>query len=589
MKILSVKGKNLLSLGDFELVFSDSGLVLVEGWNYDDGRANGAGKTAIFNLMCLAIFQKIPRKITMSEVVKRGEKRGEVNATILAGADTYTLFYGRPKRRIVQKNGIQIDITQEELESAIGLTYEQFLTSMYAVQGGGNRFLNKNDTEKKEFLLQLQNLNEFMECRKEVSSRCKELEKEISDISIKIGQAHSKLEVYKESQVDTANISTKLESLTKDIKTLNLRVLENQQIGKPDLSKFYKLEEQIKDKHNNFFMIRADKNRLHADFANKSASISSFISSDPDDHCPACSVALSVKNNTVVVHSNQSALRDQHEASMDNIRFDLDDIKSKIDKLDKSLYKEGSIKELEVKIRDKKDRELASYSQAQADIQNCNLSIQNKNSQKDRLNQDVFRNQEIEEKMSKLNIFVNKANMLLNEKNEDLDLHREIMAMYSPTGAPAYVMDSIVESFNDAVNQHIGLVWPSASYQLKSYKEKKTGDLVAKFSETLIINGHITSIGALSGGEERAFSLSIDFAIADILSKQFGMPLNPIVMDEPFEGLDATGREVVVELLEKLAVNRQIFVIDHASEAKSMFSQILRVEKRNDTSVICDT
>ena len=41
MKILSVKGENLLSFGKFEIEFSDSGLMLVEGWNYDDNRANG--------------------------------------------------------------------------------------------------------------------------------------------------------------------------------------------------------------------------------------------------------------------------------------------------------------------------------------------------------------------------------------------------------------------------------------------------------------------------------------------------------------------------------------------------------------------
>jgi DNA repair exonuclease SbcCD ATPase subunit len=64
------------------------------------------------------------------------------------------------------------------------------------------------------------------------------------------------------------------------------------------------------------------------------------------------------------------------------------------------------------------------------------------------------------------------------------------------------------------------------------------------------------------------------------------MPLNPVIMDEPFEGLDATGREIVIELLNKLSMSRQIWVIDHMSESKSMFSTIVRIEKRNGISTI---
>ena len=156
--------------------------------------------------------------------------------------------------------------------------------------------------------------------------------------------------------------------------------------------------------------------------------------------------------------------------------------------------------------------------------------------------------------------------------------------MCAPTGAPAYIMDSIVDSFNEIVSDHISLVWPNASYSLQSYKENKSGDVTAKFSETLVINGKQRSIGSLSGGEQRALSLSIDFAIIDILSQQFGIPMNPIIMDEPFEGLDATGREIVIELLNKLSDDRQIWVVDHASEAKSMFSDIVRIEKQNGIS-----
>ena len=124
------------------------------------------------------------------------------------------------------------------------------------------------------------------------------------------------------------------------------------------------------------------------------------------------------------------------------------------------------------------------------------------------------------------------------------------------------------------------------SYTLNSFKETAKGDVVAKFSETLTKGGKEVSVGSLSGGEEKGLSLCVDFALLEVLETQFGMTLNPIILDEPFDGLDATGREVVIDLLETLARNRQIFIIDHSSESKSMFTESVRVELRNEISTI---
>ena len=76
MKIQYVEIRNLLSFEDATLQFEDNGLVLLEGWNFDDGRANGAGKTAIFNSVCFALYGKVPREISISEILRDGTKKG---------------------------------------------------------------------------------------------------------------------------------------------------------------------------------------------------------------------------------------------------------------------------------------------------------------------------------------------------------------------------------------------------------------------------------------------------------------------------------------------------------------------------------
>jgi DNA repair exonuclease SbcCD ATPase subunit len=59
-----------------------------------------------------------------------------------------------------------------------------------------------------------------------------------------------------------------------------------------------------------------------------------------------------------------------------------------------------------------------------------------------------------------------------------------------------------------------------------------------------------------------------------------------LILDEPFDGMDAVSRSRAIELLNEIASAKQIFIIDHASETKSMFSRVVRVEKHNGISTV---
>jgi DNA repair exonuclease SbcCD ATPase subunit len=589
MKVLNVTAENLLSFKDLSLDFKDSGLVLVEGWNYDDGRANGAGKTAIFDLLSLALYEKMPRKITATETLKDGEKKGYVEASVRKGDDVYTAVYARPKNRSFKKNDEPIDITQAEFESIIGLTYDQFLVSMYTSQTASKKFFMLNDSGKKDFLLDLMDLSKFLHGRKAAESKIKDIRLALTDLISKKDKAKSKIEAYLEYEVDENKIVNDIDAHAKDIKAFNKEIIKLQEVEKPDLSKFYDLENKLIDKQSNFISLRAQRRGLSDQFLQLQSGISDFTPSAPDAHCPSCATALRIRGSSVAQLEDTDALKAQHEKHMQHIKDQMLQVKVKIDAIDSELSEESSIKVLRDKIRQKRDKQSERYNAAVSSIRELQGSVKNKNNAILKLQNELQQAQDIKEKTQTLQELVLKIDNQLDKLSVQENIYSTISQAFSPTGAPAYVLDSIVNSFNEAVNEHITMIWASASYELQSHKESAKGDITAKFSEILIINGKQRSIGALSGGEGRAFSLAIDFAIIDLLGKQFGMPLNPIIMDEPFEGLDAIGREVVIELLEKLAVDRQIWVIDHASESKSMFSDIVRVEKTNGTSKIALT
>lgn len=575
MHILSLEIQDILSIKNISISFEDQGLILVEGWNYDTQRANGAGKTAIFNCLSFALYDKLPRKITASEILRRGCKSGFAAVSVICGEDTWTVKRSRPKGVEFFKNGIQQSISQSEFESFIRLTYNQFLLTIYTPQANNrdlSRFLNSPDSHKKEFLLQLLGLDEFSSAKKVADEQVKATQAAIDVDDRKLQSNRSKISAYEESLVDSDVLTQLMLDLQSSIDTITDNTLELAAVVKPDLSKYTKIEDGIRIKMSAIAQAKAKKSMLHDKYRELDASIHSY---DADLSCSECGASL---------HTPEA--RSAHEENQDKIKQRMVEVKSQIDDCDNAIHEEGSINDLAGKLRDKRQKDSNDYQSAQKHLSDLQHLIKNKSMQIDNAKSKLDNNSELLIKINNLHKAVSAQIDSISANREQLELYKTLANIYSPTGAQAYVLDSVIDSFNEIIQKYIDVMSPNMTYTLNSFKETGKGDIVAKFSETLTKDGEIISVGSLSGGEEKGLSLCVDFALLEVLETQFGMSLNPIILDEPFDHLDAAGREIVIDLLESLARNRQILVIDHSSEAKSMFSKVIRVELRNNISTV---
>lgn len=577
MRVLSVEIENILSIEKASLKFEDSGLVLVEGWNYDTQRANGAGKTALFNCLSFALYDKLPRKITASEILKRGSKTGFVRSSVLCGEDVWTVQRSRPKGTEFWKNGVREDITQEEFESNIRLSYEQFLLTIYVPQANSRinkRFLASPDADKKEFILQLLNLDAFKEHKTGVDGLIKARQASIDLETGKLNSNRSRIEAYEESLIDADSVNAQIQTLAISVAETNKEILEHSQVAKPDLSKYTKYEDDIRAKTAEIAQAKAKRSMLHDRYRELNSSIADY---DADISCGECGSSLDTPET-----------RTAHAEHQNKVKQKAIDTKKQIDDADLIIQKEHGINDLARKIRDKKAQESVDYQAAISRIQELKSFVQKQELLMQNLNLKLKTNSELVSKIEALNGACLKVQQVIESNKRELDLYKALSAIYSPTGAQAYVLDSVVDSFNEVIQKYVDVLSPNMSYVLNSFKENAKGDMTAKFSETLTKGGEEVSVGSLSGGEEKGLSLCVDFALLEVLETQFGMTLNPIILDEPFDGLDAAGREIVIDLLESLARTRQIFVVDHASEAKALFTKSIRVELRNDTSTISE-
>jgi DNA repair exonuclease SbcCD ATPase subunit len=573
MRIISVKINNILSIEDAFVEFDENGLMLVEGWNHDVGRANGAGKTALFNAISFALFDKLPRKVTATEILRRGCKNGFVEVCVEAGSDRYHVKRSRPKGVGFKKGGIPLDLTQTEFENTLGLNYNQFVLSMYAAQGGSTRFLSINDSEKKQFLLQLLNLEEFSSCKTVADGKVKLLDVQLTALQSRIYGAESKISAYKESLVDENAINQTITDYNKVMALDQAFLLETQRVLKPDLSKYTKLEDDVASKKLEFATIRARREMLHDSYrklAAKIANTPTFL-----DRCRSCGSSLDV-----------TAAKTAHERELAERNSEMAEIKRAIDDCDSSLNSEVGVIDVSKKIGSRKAAESAEYESARLQAQDLRTNIALRQRELKELSLKLQNNSDLESKIKDLQAERQKLLDSGASISRDIELYKTVSSMYSPTGAQAYILDSVIDSFNDRVCDYVGFLWSNMTYELKSYKETVKGDVTAKFSEHLMMDGKPVSIGSLSGGEFRALSLCVDFALVDVMERQFGISLSPVILDEPFDGLDGAGREFIIELLEKFSIDRQVVVVDHASEVKSMFSKVINIEKRNGVSTI---
>ena len=555
--------------------FDDTGLVLVEGWNHDTQRANGAGKTALFNCLAFSLYDQLPRKITKSEILRRGCKTGFVKTSVLCGEDVWTVIRSRPKGVQFFKNDVEQDITQQEFESFIRLSYEQFLLTIYTPQANSGkliRFLSSPDTEKKEFLLQLLNLNEFSSAKKAVDELIKQRQAAIDLDVNKIATARARIETYQESLIDVDAVTALIETVKTSMVPINAEIMQLANIVEPDLSQYSKTEDQIRSKQQEIAQAKAKRGFLHDKYRELTNAIQEY---DSDRSCGECGASLDTPEARVA-----------HVDHQEKIKQKAADTKLQIDSVDLIIAKELAINDLSRKLRDKKQADSAAFLNAQKRITELKSFIRIKEQELKSGQLKLNGNSEIQSKIEALDETVKKMLTNVSNNKRELELYKTLSAIYSPTGAQAYVLDSVVDSFNEVIQKYVDMLSPNMTYTLNSFKENAKGDVVAKFSETLTKSGEVVSVGSLSGGEEKGLSLCVDFALLEVLETQFGMTLNPIILDEPFDGLDAAGREIVVDLLETLARNRQIFVIDHFNTVESSFEKKIRVELRNNISVI---
>jgi DNA repair exonuclease SbcCD ATPase subunit len=422
------------------------------------------------------------------------------------------------------------------------------------------------DADKKNFLLQVLNLDKFTKCKKEADDKAKVIESEIQTLKLKISGNQAKIDTYRESVIDEAELKSILVDIGNKIESINNTIVALDATPRPDISKLNLLEQDLDQKYKTVVFARNKRQILHNQYRKVESKILPFNGSS---ECTSCGSTLDI-----------SEAKKHHEQELQKLKQELSSIKQEIDDCDKEVSQEKNLDSLRAKLLDKKMSQTKNRDEADKQIMQLQLQLKLEQKEQKDITLKLQQNQNIVNKIQALTKEnQNNINILSHNLNE-FEIYKAVSTAFSTTGVQAYVLDSIIDVFNSRIAGYLQFIWSNASYKINTFKETSKGSIVAKLSEQLTMGDSEVSIGSLSGGELRALSICADLAIIDILEQYSGLAMNPIIMDEPFDGLDSVGRELVIELLGNIFSNRCAMIVDHYSEAKAMFSKIIKVEKR---------
>ena len=170
MRIKRVKARNIYSFKNLDLDLTKyNGIVRILGNNLDSGASNGAGKSAILEVITLGIFGKTIRKSNEDSIVNTQFGSGLSVTLLLDKEGVGDIEITRTKRPTslnfivngVNQNKENAPETQKYIEEVLETDYKSFMASVVFGQHSSFSFLDSNPEDKRKIIRNCFNLDDM--------------------------------------------------------------------------------------------------------------------------------------------------------------------------------------------------------------------------------------------------------------------------------------------------------------------------------------------------------------------------------------------------------------------------------------------
>lgn len=615
-RLMSIQGENFAGFESFDWALAKQGLVFIVGDNRDTEAAtsNGACKSGLFKALGWGLYGEALDGEAGDRVIRRGTKSARVIVNVADGADRYKVIRERWKQSpklYVEKNGESVSASkadlQREINALIGVDWEGFRNTVLYGQGDRDRFVypTTKDSERKSILHRILGTGVFELCHVEAKKRRLVVEKErdaaladVERLKQRIGDQDLRgLRARKDSYAD--EVEARVRELTEAARELADKA---KAVGKAIdtqalRDELVELERKITAGRTAIAEAETGK-RIARGNAKGSAQVKANLNAElraqttalallGGEQCPVCTGDLrqgrAAKHRTQLIAKRDQLTRDLRAAEA-----------SEREAIRDERAAERRVGELEAEQRRLGERragaraELDALDGAKARVRELVARSTEKANEarvlKAAPNPHLAAYELARAKVRGLKVDRKQARKRAKDKTAELELLTFWARGFGPTGIPSFALDSVMPLLTDRANHYLQtLACGDITICFSTQRELKGGELRDEIGITWRIEG-IESYPP-SGGQWKKMEIATNFALMDLVATREGSHVNILCLDECLDGLDAEGRQRVVELLQDLRKEREsIFLISHDPDLAEAFERTLVVIKESGVS-----
>jgi DNA repair exonuclease SbcCD ATPase subunit len=595
---------------DVEFDFSAPGLTVIEG--HIEGKrgcdSNGAGKSFLFDGVAWCLYGRCIRGAYKGdEVIRLGSKGGcSVTVTIVGDKE---IKVRRTRKHTVHGNSVDIWVDGEAvsrgtatmssnaIESIIGMDFMSFCNSVaFGARDDVRSFFAASDSDRKSVMERLLGLERFTQAEKIAKKRLMAVQADIDAVSSDRATLTARLQ-EKEAALDELVYTSDPEAAEIELLRARLRVkllakkvdiaeevvseaeaeLKPLEVEYDKVTTLYentltdyqstkkKLQKALTEVEKDMAVNQHEAKRLDAKHAGYSKSVGSV--------CPEC--------EQKITKAHAKKLKD----AVIEERVAIDRALAKLSK--KKQARETELDELEPPKTPVPPDELYAAREALEDAQEILAGLANK------LEVETVRTEEMAKahdtlasQEAALRKQIEKTAAALQElddgyvaKEAEAARLRFWIEGFGNQGIKSFMIEAEIPAINKLASGYAQLLLgDGAVVRLSATSKLKSKDAVReKLSVEGAIPGCTKTYAGASKGQKKRMDLSILLAFSDLVASRSGKPIQQLLADELFDGLDRTGVESVSELLRELSAGCPVALITHDPKLKPIADRVVVV------------
>ena len=550
----NIKWKNFLSTGNAytEIDFTKSPSTLIIG-------ENGSGKSTLLDALTFALFNKPFRNVSKPQLINTiNGKNCLVEIAFSIGTKNYTIKRGLQPRvfditingDLLDKNANIRDFQKYLEENILKLNYKSFTQIVMLGSASFTPFMQLHLGARREIIEDILDISIFTSMNAVLKGKLTQLENDKRIIEGEIDVAKQKCNLQ-ETYIKTLedDKSSKVTQILNDIKETDNAI----ETATEEAQRFGKEKQEVGPVSEKKRKLEEFRSKFESQIANHRKELEFFHN---NEECPTCQQGIE--------HDHKDLMTQRDEQKISELETALEELNTKYSEVEVLVQK---VQELDEKIIETNNEVITQQRIQQrlqlelSDTEHKTGNIKDEKTKLKTLAKSTLKKVESRSELSNNEHYFNVAKSML----QDTGIKTKIIKAYLP------IINKLVNKYLAAMDFFVQF------------------DLDETFKETIKSRGRDKfSYASFSEGEKQRIDLALVFTWRTIAKMKNSASTNILLLDEVFDSsLDVNGTDYVMELLNTIGEDTNVFVISHKGDQLfDKFRSVVRFEKRQNYSVL---